>query len=137
MTREDLQRLADVRLSEAGALFEAGYPEGAYYLAGYAAECAIKACIAKQTDLHEFPDLDRAKESWSHDLARLIKAAGFQDELVAAVIQDTRFDANWKIVRNWRPESRYRLVSQNEAAELLKALREPAKGVMEWLKLHW
>jgi HEPN domain-containing protein len=30
-------------------LLEAGLYAGAYYLAGYAVECALKACIAKKT----------------------------------------------------------------------------------------
>jgi len=35
---------------------QAGFFDGAYYLAGYAVECAIKACIAKGTRRYEFPD---------------------------------------------------------------------------------
>jgi len=43
MNRVDLQQLAELRLKESKALFAAGFPEGAYYLAGYAVECALKA----------------------------------------------------------------------------------------------
>ena len=47
MNRTDLQQPALTRLAEAKALLAAGFPAGAYYLAGYAVECALKACIAK------------------------------------------------------------------------------------------
>jgi HEPN domain-containing protein len=55
MDRGDFQRLAELRLKEAKALCAAGMYDGAYYLAGYAVECAIKACIAKRTKAEEFP----------------------------------------------------------------------------------
>ena len=47
--RKDLQELSKVRLKEATALLKLGLFDGAYYLAGYAVECALKACIAKGT----------------------------------------------------------------------------------------
>jgi hypothetical protein len=53
--RKDLQELSTVRPKEAAALLKAGLFDGAYYLAGYAVECALKACIAKGTQRYEFP----------------------------------------------------------------------------------
>ena len=47
--RKDLQELSKVRLREATALLNLGLFDGAYYLAGYSVECALKACIAKGT----------------------------------------------------------------------------------------
>ncbi len=43
MNRAELQRLAKDRLLDAKALFAARRWSGAYYLAGYAVECALKA----------------------------------------------------------------------------------------------
>jgi hypothetical protein len=57
MNRADLQALADLRVKEATILLDANCFEGAYYLLGYAIECALKACIAKQIKQHDFPDL--------------------------------------------------------------------------------
>jgi HEPN domain-containing protein len=66
VNRKDLQFLARARLTEARALLDAGHPDGAYYLAGYAVECALKACIAKATQRHEFPDKKkRGRESYT------------------------------------------------------------------------
>ena len=39
--------MADQRLVEAKALLDQGMWDGAYYLAGYAVELALKACIIK------------------------------------------------------------------------------------------
>jgi hypothetical protein len=67
MDRKDLRALSRVRLSEARALLKAELPDGAYYLAGYAVECALKACIAKETQRYEFPDKKRVNSSHTHD----------------------------------------------------------------------
>ena len=47
--RRELQDLSKVRLKEATALLQLGLFDGAFYLAGYAVECGLKACIAKGT----------------------------------------------------------------------------------------
>ena len=60
MNRKDFQRLSALRLKEAKALL--GYFHGAYYLTGYAAECALKACIAKRTQKYNFPDKHRTAD---------------------------------------------------------------------------
>ena len=44
--RTTFQQLAEPRLAEARALHADGLYSGAYYLAGYALECALKAKIA-------------------------------------------------------------------------------------------
>jgi hypothetical protein len=41
--RADFQHLARARVKEAEILINAGEFDGAYYLAGYALECALKA----------------------------------------------------------------------------------------------
>ncbi len=37
-------------------MLNAGYPDGAYYPAGYSVECGLKACIAKGVQRYDFPD---------------------------------------------------------------------------------
>jgi HEPN domain len=49
--RNDLRALATLRLSEARLLLNHRHWDGTYYLAGYAVEIAIKACIAKRNVL--------------------------------------------------------------------------------------
>jgi HEPN domain-containing protein len=62
MTRWDLQKLAEDRLLDAEALLAAGRWSAAYYLAGYAVECAIKACIAKLVQEYDFRT---GRRSWT------------------------------------------------------------------------
>jgi len=104
-------------------LLHAGYPDGAYYLAGYAAECALKACIAKRTERFEFPDKKRVLDSWKHDLKELVVTAGLTEELKTSVRQP-EFSPNWTIVQEWNEESRYKTHSPPEAEALLRALED-------------
>ncbi len=46
---------------DAAALLQAGRYAGAYYIAGYVIECALKACIARNTRQGEFPPKDAAR----------------------------------------------------------------------------
>ena len=137
MKRKDFQELAALRLKEARLLLKTNCPEGAYYLAGYAAECAIKACIAKRTERFEFPDLRIAQESWGHDLSRLAKAAALDERLRDASSRDAELNLNWTIVTKWKPDSRYQRRSLAEAAALISAVEDRNHGIFRWLKHHW
>ena len=81
MNRETLQQISRQRKREAAALFGAGLYPGAFYLAGYAIECALKACIAKQTKKHDCPNRRLATEAWTHDLEKLVQLAGIGPDL--------------------------------------------------------
>jgi len=81
MNRTDFQEITGIRLRESKALLAAGFPDGAYYLAGYAIECALKACIAKRTREHDFPEKKLVNDSHTHDLGKLIQLAELQVEL--------------------------------------------------------
>jgi HEPN domain-containing protein len=137
LKRKDLQELARLRLREARRLLEADCPDGAYYLAGYAAECAFKACIARRTERFEFPDKKRADESWIHNLTKLARAAGVLEGLLDAASRQSDLNENWEIVAKWTEESRYQRRSRLEAEDLLNALTDPKHGLLRWLKQHW
>ena len=81
MDRSDLQALSRIRATEAKALLGLGLFDGAYYLAGYAVECALKACIAKGTRRFEFPDKRRVDSSYTHDLELLMRLANLDESL--------------------------------------------------------
>ena len=72
MTRADLQKLADEKLSDAQVLFNAKSWSNAYYLVGYALELAIKACIAKSFKADAVPDKDLVIKTYSHEFPKLI-----------------------------------------------------------------
>jgi len=75
VNRRDLQNIALTRLKEVEVLLENRQYSGAYYLSGYVIECALKACIAKQTRKFDFHDKKTAIESYTHDLEKLVKVA--------------------------------------------------------------
>lgn len=54
MNRRDLKNLALTRLKEVEVLLKNRQYSGADYLSGYVIECALKACIAKQTQGFDF-----------------------------------------------------------------------------------
>jgi hypothetical protein len=72
LNRSDLQQLADDRVRDADALLNTDRWSGAYYICGYVVECALKACISKQTNLHDFPDKAVVEKSYTHDLTKLL-----------------------------------------------------------------
>jgi HEPN domain-containing protein len=136
MKRKDFQDLSRLRIKEAQRLLEAGFPEGAYYLAGYAAEFALKACIAKRTERFEFPDRDRVRRSYTHRISELVTLAELSDALKNAQAQP-EFRSNWTIVIGWSEDSRYERRSRSDAEDLLRALDERKHGVLRWLRHYW
>jgi hypothetical protein len=137
MNRKDLKALAVTRLREAKVLLANGEYSGAYYLAGYIVECALKACIAKQTRRYDFPDKNRADASWKHEPEPLVRAAGLQPSLDAESKADSRFRANRDVVKDWKANSRYFDWDQKEAEDMIRAVSENRHGVLPWLKRHW
>jgi HEPN domain-containing protein len=137
MDRKDLQSLSRVRLSEARSLLKAGLPDGAYYLAGYAVECGLKACIAKETQRYEFPEKNRVNASHTHDLKELVRIAELQSELREAGNNDPLFLKYWDIVQLWSEKGRYVTHSQERAQELIEAIGDRNHGVIKWLKHYW
>lgn len=55
LNRSHFQRVSLGRLREARTIFEKRRYAGAFYIAGYAVECALKACIAKRIQARTFP----------------------------------------------------------------------------------
>lgn len=137
MDRKDLQSLSRIRAREAKALLDAGFHDGAYYLAGYAVECALKACIAKKTARHEFPDKDRVNDSYTHRLDRLIKLAGLEKPHAALMGSDLGFRRNWGFVNRWSEESRYQRPDPKDAEALVAAIMKRRDGILSWLRHYW
>ena len=100
-------------------------------------ECALKSCIAKQTQRYEFPDNKKVSESWTHDLQKLVIVAGLKDALRERTEKDFDFRTNWDIAKSWSEQSRYRRHAAESARELVEAVGERRYGVISWIKLHW
>ena len=138
VNRKDFQDLADVRIAEAELLLKGGCFDGAYYLAGYAVECALKACIAKLTKDHDFPPPRKVVEDcYTHNIETLVKAAGLDIERRDAINNDTDLGENWSIVKDWTEASRYNRQSEEDARKLFEAITNTASGVLPWIKARW
>jgi hypothetical protein len=143
MNRTDFQQLAELRLREARALLAAELPEGAYYLAGYSVECALKACIAKRTQQHEFPDKKLVDKSYTHDVERLLDAAGLSDLLKNDLAVNEELELDWETVREWSEQSRYDQFKGDPmgglvtAQVLIEAVESEKGGVLRWIKHCW
>ena len=106
MNRQDFQHLSRLRAQDAKALLRAGNFSGAYYIACYSVECAIKAAIAKQTQRHDFPNKRLAQDSWSHDLKQLLQTAGVWSKLEKDMKANQNLALNWAVVKDWSEGSR-------------------------------
>ena len=135
--RKELQDLSKIRLKEASALLQLGLFDGAFYLAGYAVECGLKACIAKGTRRGEFPDRKKVESSHSHNLLQLIKVAGLDEECSLHAGRNPAFRSNWDYVQSWSEQSRYRRHRPESAQALPAAVSDRRHGVITWIKRQW
>jgi hypothetical protein len=116
-------------------LLDAGKFAGAYYLAGYAIECALKACIAKRTREFDFPEKQTVNRSHTHDLHQLMDVANMEEELAIAVAKNAPLGLNWKVVRGWSEASRYKINVDDASARLMiEAVGSEPNGVLAWLR---
>jgi hypothetical protein len=111
--------------------------DGAYYLAGYAVECALKACIAKETKRYEFPEKERVFSSYSHKLQDLVKVAGLEQALAGVVRMSPEFRTNWQVAKSWSEQTRYQRHRSEKAEELLAAVGDRTHRVISWIKRYW
>ncbi len=131
MNRIDFQQISMERLSDAESLLSAGRWQGAYYMAGYAVECALKACIARKTQAGDFPPKDASKV-WVHNLKELLASAALSEAVMPQPVK-----INWAIVVSWSEGQRYESsVDERMAQSMLGAIRD-ADGVLTWLQTQW
>ncbi|MFZ0801736.1 MAG: DNA-binding protein [Terriglobales bacterium] len=136
LTRKDFQRLAELRAREAGALLRTRNPMGSYYLSGYAVECALKACIAKQAGRHEFPPKpDYVRRQYTHDLKELLRLADLQQQLDEDMERSPALAKNWSIVKTWDENARYQVSGLN-GRDFYDAIIG-SDGVLLWIKQRW
>lgn len=137
VNRWDFQELSKVRLREARYLLEKQCFDGAYYLAGYAVECGLKACIAREIRRYDFPDKSKVDQTHTHNIRQLVRVAGLEDARTERAMSEPDFDKNWVAVERWSPLSRYRRNDSQDAHTLWKAVNDRKNGVMSWIKAYW
>jgi HEPN domain-containing protein len=137
MTRVELQNLTRIRLREANILIANGNYSGAYYLAGYAIECALKACISRQIRANTIPDKKLINETYTHNVKDLVKLAGIESQRSTLERTNANFAANWAIVKDWNESSRYKTYTQIQAQELYNSITSRTGGILIWIRQHW
>jgi hypothetical protein len=104
VNRRDFQKLAEVRLKDAQVLLTAHQFDGAYYIGGYAVECALKACICRSTPGHEFPPRETHGTFYIHDLEGLVKVAGIDAYWERDCQADETLAQYWAVVKDWKED---------------------------------
>jgi HEPN domain-containing protein len=123
VNRTEWQQLAEERILDAQTLLAAHRWSIAYYVAGYAVECGLKACIL--VHLAANPELifvEKHKrysiECWTHDLEDLLELADLTAQRNSARTANPALGAKWLTVKDWKETSRYERKSQVQALEL-------------------
>ncbi len=140
VTKPEWQRTAEERVGDAAALLKARRWSAAYYLAGYAVECALKACVVaylKKNISVIFRDRRFSEKCWTHDFDELFKLAGLKAQWDADKAANPTLRNNWLIVNTWKETARYQRKARADAEGLFQAITDPANGVLPWIKNHW
>jgi hypothetical protein len=135
--RGDLQAIAEAKLDDAALLLRNNRFSNAYYLAGYAVEIGLKACIAKQIVAEVIPPKDFVNSIYQHSFKALIGAAGLRAELEKEQDSNPGFAGSWAIVSNWSEQTRYEIIDPTTAQVFLVAVVDPTFGVFRWIKAFW
>jgi HEPN domain-containing protein len=137
-TRNELKKLARLRLKEAETLFAARLYDGAVYLCGYAVEFALKARICRLLGVNEYPSSGKLKSVYAvHDFNQLLLLSGLQSKLDQ---NNVALFSNWSIATPWTPERRYSpkgTYSRADALQTLDAVRDNPNGVLRWIMRYW
>jgi hypothetical protein len=143
--------MAEERIRDAKALLDGGRYEFAYYTAGYAVECPLKACLLARM-IHTawvFQERWKAEECLTHDFGKLIDLAGLRAELNAQLAASAAaaaaaggppggaFAAHWATALQWKVASRYEAKPEAEARALYETITNDPDGVLRWLRNYW
>lgn len=134
----EFQALAETRLEEAKMLLDHGKWDGAYYLAGYSVELALKSCVVKYlmaTDA--FPKKEFSRDCYTHRIEKLVLLAQLKPALDDAATADPILLSNWNVACDWSEEKRYHRMEQAEAEAIYNAVSDAVHGVLQWIKLQW
>jgi HEPN domain-containing protein len=139
VNRVQLQQLAEDRILDAKCLLTGGRWAGAYYLAGYAVECGLKACIMVHVETTGaiFQDKKFSEKCWTHDLEDLLVLANLEPTLVSDAAVNAALAGNWAAAKDWKETSRYEQKTQLEAQIMYDAVANNPDGVLAWIRIRW
>jgi hypothetical protein len=97
----------------------------------------LKACIAKLTKQHDFPDKELATRCYTHDIEVLVKVAGLALQRQTDTAANPALGANWLLVKDWDEKARYQSWTDPQARRLFVAVTHTTDGVLRWIMGHW
>lgn len=137
LKRSDLRAIAQAKVDDAIFLLQHRRFSNAYYLAGYAIEIGLKACIAAQISAETIPDRAFVNRIFNHEYSVLIGLAGLKTQLNEQQDRDPRFAANWALASEWSPETRYEAKDAMTAQLMVGAVADDNAGILPWIKAYW
>ena len=143
MNRAELQELTNERLLDVQALIRGKRWSFAYYVAGYAVECALKSCLLARMIETGWVFQEKAKiaDCLTHDFEDLIRIAGMKEvlneRLAESAAGNRAFVENWDTVLLWKSSNRYDVKIKAEAVALRDAIIDQADGILPWIMKYW
>jgi HEPN domain-containing protein len=140
VNRHEWRQLADRWLEDAKTLLDNNRWPAAYYLAGYAVEFGLKACVLARVGLTPeviFEEQDFQKKVWTHSLEELVKRANLEKKRQDDANANPDLGDNWQVVKDWKADARYGDASEALAKKLYAAIADKPNGVMQWIRDHW
>lgn len=144
-TPADIRDIAKTRLNESKALVSAALYDGAFYLAGYSVELALKAKICDTLDIPNLFD-ESFRSGGAGEIQRIFKIHKLDDLMLLsgnrrnfeqAKASNPALHANWMIIaEKWNEHCRYMCCntkSQLDAQELIEAIGDNKNGVLTWI----
>ncbi len=144
-----LQKLAHQRLADAAVLVATDQPDTAFYLAGYAIECALKAAVCRTLDQDDFYQSDRTnkgnryvqdrvfREFKTHNYSDLLVLSGLSTKFERACLDDLQIDSAWSFIEQtrWSEQSRYELGTKT--IDIASAFTNAVELIVLWISKHW
>ena len=124
-----LKKLSKDRIREARILLANKKFSGAYYLAGYSIELALKAYYCKQM---LFPPKD-TEDLYCHNLEALLQSCGLKDMLSKDMKNNSDLGAKWGVIARWSEQSRYKITEGLIARDFLDAIDNKKCGILIWI----
>jgi HEPN domain-containing protein len=140
VNRVQWQQLAERWLVDAQALLDAHRWSAAYYVAGYAVECGLKACVLVRLAAAPeviFETKKFSENCWTHSALELVKLAGLEAVRATDAAANPALLKNWLTVKDWSEKARYQAVSHQKAKKLYAAITDKPNGVMQWIRARW
>lgn len=137
-SQAEIEALADLRYREAQCLFNNGFWDGAYYLAGYSVELLLKARVCKTLNIPDFFLFSRGKQEAykaykSHDCDQLLIFSGLYSDFVADTTADPILKGHWSVVSRWSENSRY---LTGKTSPDIQSFLTSVTQVIAWIKPH-